>query len=127
MSRLRFWRRHDEIPVVELRRLNPMRTGIVFLVILVIAVYFGFTKRLPFKHGFRMQAVFATAVNITPSSPVRIAGVDERTSLLGDSPDDDVADPAGGPLRAYADTAALLDWLVTRLAELGWAHAESHP
>jgi protein-tyrosine-phosphatase len=51
----------------------------------------------------------------------------ERTSLLGDSPDDDVADPAGGPLRAYADTASLLDWLVARLAELGWAHAEPHP
>jgi protein-tyrosine phosphatase len=51
----------------------------------------------------------------------------ERTSLLGDSPDDDVADPAGGPLRAYADTASLLDWLVTRLAELGWAHAEPYP
>ena len=33
----------------------------------------------------------------------------ERTSLLGDSLDDDVADPAGGPLRGYADTASLLD------------------
>jgi protein-tyrosine-phosphatase len=51
----------------------------------------------------------------------------ERTSLLGDSVDDDVADPAGGPLRAYADTAGLLDQLVKRLAELGWAHAEPHP
>jgi protein-tyrosine phosphatase len=49
-----------------------------------------------------------------------------RTSLLGDSPDDDVADPAGGPLRAYAETAGLLDRLVTRLAELGWAHAGLH-
>jgi hypothetical protein len=37
-----------------------------------------------------------------------------------------VADPAGGPLRAYADTADLLDRLVTRLAELGWAHAGLH-
>jgi phospholipid/cholesterol/gamma-HCH transport system substrate-binding protein len=75
MSRLRWWRRHDEIPVVELRRSNPMRVGIVFLVILLIAVYFGFTKRIPFKHGFRLKAVFATAVNIHPKSPVRIAGV----------------------------------------------------
>jgi protein-tyrosine phosphatase len=49
-----------------------------------------------------------------------------RTSLLGDSPDDDVADPAGGPLRGYADTAGLLDRLVARLAELGWAHAGPH-
>ena len=51
----------------------------------------------------------------------------ERTSLLGDSLDDDVADPAGGPLHAYADTAALLDHLVTRLTGLGWALAEPHP
>jgi protein-tyrosine phosphatase len=50
----------------------------------------------------------------------------ERTSLLGDSLDDDVADPVGGPLRAYADTAGLLDHLVTRLAVLGWGHAEPH-
>jgi protein-tyrosine phosphatase len=51
----------------------------------------------------------------------------ERMSLLGDSTYDDVADPAGGPLRAYADTAGLLHSLVTRLAALGWAHAEPHP
>jgi protein-tyrosine phosphatase len=47
----------------------------------------------------------------------------ERASLLGDSAEDDVADPAGGRFRAYADTASLLDRLVMTLAELGWAHA----
>jgi protein-tyrosine phosphatase len=51
----------------------------------------------------------------------------ERASLLGDSADDDVPDPAGAPLRAYADTAALLDGLMARLAELGWAHAALSP
>jgi protein-tyrosine phosphatase len=51
----------------------------------------------------------------------------DRISLLGDSSDDDVADPAGGPMSAYVDTADLLDRLVTRLTELGWAHAEPHP
>jgi protein-tyrosine phosphatase len=50
----------------------------------------------------------------------------ERMSLLGDSPDDDVADPAGGPFRGYADTAGLLDRLVARLAGFGWAHAGPH-
>jgi protein-tyrosine-phosphatase len=49
-----------------------------------------------------------------------------RTALLGDSSSDDVADPAGGPLRSYADTVALLDYLVTRLVELGWARAKPH-
>jgi len=45
----------------------------------------------------------------------------ERKWLLGDSAEDDVADPAGGSLRAYADAAAVLDRLVTRLVELAWA------
>jgi low molecular weight protein-tyrosine phosphatase len=50
-----------------------------------------------------------------------------RASLLGGSAGDDVPDPAGAPLRAYADTAALLDGLMARLAELGWAHAAPPP
>jgi len=76
VSRLRLRRRRDELSVVEMQRYNPLRVGIVFLVIVVIAVYFGFTKRVPFKGGYRLKAVFATAVNIAPSAPVRIAGVD---------------------------------------------------
>ncbi|HWG07415.1 MAG TPA: MlaD family protein [Solirubrobacteraceae bacterium] len=75
MSRLRFWRRHDEIPVVELGRTSPVRFAIVFLVIVAIAIYFGFTKHLPFKHGYRLNAQFASALNIKGKSPVRIAGV----------------------------------------------------
>jgi protein-tyrosine phosphatase len=47
----------------------------------------------------------------------------ERAALLGDSAEDDVPDPAGGPVSAFADVADLLDRSVTRLAELGWAHA----
>jgi phospholipid/cholesterol/gamma-HCH transport system substrate-binding protein len=75
MSRARWWRRHEEVPVVELQRSNPLRFGIVVVVILVLITYFGFTKHIPFKHGFRLKAEFATAVNIHPKSPVRIAGV----------------------------------------------------
>jgi len=75
VSRFRFWRRHDEIPVVELGRTSPIRFAIVFLVIVAIAIYFGFTKHLPFKHGFRLNAQFQSALNIKPKSPVRIAGV----------------------------------------------------
>ena len=51
----------------------------------------------------------------------------ERVALLGDSAEDDVADPAGGPRRAYAETARLLERLVTRLAELGWGHSRPAP
>jgi phospholipid/cholesterol/gamma-HCH transport system substrate-binding protein len=75
MSRFRLGRRRDQMSVVEMQRYNPLRIGIVFLVIVVVAVYFGFTKHVPFKHDYRLKAVFATAVNIRPKSPVRIAGV----------------------------------------------------
>jgi protein-tyrosine phosphatase len=47
----------------------------------------------------------------------------ERSWLLGDSGDDDVADPAGGPQPGYESTATLLDQLVTRLVTLCWGHA----
>ena len=44
----------------------------------------------------------------------------ERAALLGDSPDDDVADPAGGPCQRYAETAAVLSGLLDRLVDLCW-------
>jgi phospholipid/cholesterol/gamma-HCH transport system substrate-binding protein len=76
MSRVRLWRRHQEVPVVELlQRANPVRFGAVLLVIVAIAAFFGFTKHIPFKHGFRLKAAFASALNVHPKSPVRIAGV----------------------------------------------------
>ena len=45
------------------------------IVVVAVLAYFGFTKHIPFKHGYRLKAVFATAVNIHSKSPVRIAGV----------------------------------------------------
>jgi phospholipid/cholesterol/gamma-HCH transport system substrate-binding protein len=79
MSRVRWWKRYDEMPVVELQKSNPVRFGLVVLLITAIAVYFGFTKRIPYTHGFRLKGVFSTAVNISPKSPVRIAGVNVGT------------------------------------------------
>ncbi len=75
MSRFRFWGRQKLVPVIELQRTNPLRTGIVLIVIIAIAVYFGFSKHIPFKHGFILKAEFANAINIQGKSPVRIAGV----------------------------------------------------
>src|SRR5438132_8219596 len=74
-ARKRGWRRHDEIPVVELNRTNPVRFAIIGFIIVVVAVYFGFTKALPFKHGYKLNAVFTSAQNVHSKSPVRIAGV----------------------------------------------------
>jgi phospholipid/cholesterol/gamma-HCH transport system substrate-binding protein len=75
MSGVRWWRRYQELPVVELQKSNPVRFGLVVLLITAFVVYFGFTKRIPFQHGFRLNGTFASAVNIGPKSPVRIAGV----------------------------------------------------
>jgi len=41
----------------------------------LIASYFGFTKHVPFTHGYRLHAVFASSNGLRPGSPVRIAGV----------------------------------------------------
>ncbi len=76
MSGLRLWRRHKDVPASELHRAHPVRYGLIFVIVVAFVAYFGFTKHVPFKHGFRLKAVFATAVNVKPKSPVRIAGVD---------------------------------------------------
>jgi protein-tyrosine phosphatase len=44
----------------------------------------------------------------------------ERAALLGDSPDDDVADPIGGPPHAYTETAAILSDVLDQLVYLCW-------
>jgi phospholipid/cholesterol/gamma-HCH transport system substrate-binding protein len=71
----RLWRKKDQVPASELNSGSPVRYGVILLVILAIGVYFGFTKHIPFKHGFRLKAQFGTAVNIRSRSPVRIAGI----------------------------------------------------
>jgi protein-tyrosine phosphatase len=48
----------------------------------------------------------------------------ERAALLGDSPTDDVADPAGGPPDGYAETAAILSGLLDQLVGLCWQSRE---
>jgi len=70
------FRRRAELPVVELNKSNPVRSAVVLIIVLIVGIYFGFTKHIPFKHGFRLKAEFASAVNIHSKSPVRIAGVD---------------------------------------------------
>ena len=51
----------------------------------------------------------------------------QRTHLLGDSADDDVADPMGGPPQVYAAAAAVLDMLVSRLADMCWGPSSVAP
>ena len=54
---------------------SAFAVGLIVLVVVVVVTYFGFTKHIPFTHGFRVKAVFQSANSIRPNSPVRIAGV----------------------------------------------------
>jgi phospholipid/cholesterol/gamma-HCH transport system substrate-binding protein len=55
--------------------MSPVRAGILTLLLAAIVVYFGFTKAIPFRHHFEIQAVVQNSNLLRPKSPVRIAGV----------------------------------------------------
>ena len=56
--------------------IKPVWAGVIAAVVIVIAVFFGFTRFNPFASPYTISAVFQSANNITPGSPVREAGVD---------------------------------------------------
>ena len=92
------------------------------------------TEPAAWPRAFTLRELIRRGERIGPRGPgepfsgwlSRVHAGRERAALLGDAADDDVPDPAGGPLRAYADVAGLLDRLLTRLAELGWGQAGTH-
>src|SRR3954463_384397 len=55
---------------------SPAKIGLVLVVLLAIASFLAFTKRIPFtSHGYELHATFQNATTLKPDSPVRIAGV----------------------------------------------------
>src|ERR1700742_63170 len=62
------------------RRRTPRRSnafiGLLAVIAGVLILYFGFTKDIPFTHGYVLKAQFESANSIRPNSPVRIAGVE---------------------------------------------------
>ena len=54
---------------------SPVKVGVIVLAVILVLTYFGFTKDMPFTHGYRLKAVVESANSIRPNSPVRIAGV----------------------------------------------------
>src|SRR3954447_6101204 len=56
--------------------ISPFRAGLIAIVLIGVFAFFGFTKLNPFSNPYELKAVFNTANNIKPKSPVRIAGVD---------------------------------------------------
>ena len=61
-------RRHSD-------RFSNAQVGIFTILAIVIATYFGFTKAIPFRDHYTVNAAFKSANNIKPGSLVRIAGV----------------------------------------------------
>jgi virulence factor Mce-like protein len=56
--------------------ITPFRAGLIAIVLIGVLAFFGFTKLNPFANPYELKAVFNTANNLKPKSPVRIAGVD---------------------------------------------------
>jgi phospholipid/cholesterol/gamma-HCH transport system substrate-binding protein len=56
--------------------MSALKAGVLALVVIVVATYFGFTKANPFANPFELQAVVRDAQNLKQGAPVRIAGVD---------------------------------------------------
>jgi len=61
-------------------RRNPRRSnafvGLMAAIVAAAIMFFGFTKDIPFTHGYILKAQFESANSIRPNSPVRIAGVE---------------------------------------------------
>ncbi|MET0601713.1 MAG: MlaD family protein [Baekduia sp.] len=53
----------------------PLRVGILVIVVALIGCFFAFTKKVPFRHHYTVNAVVKNSNLIAPGSPVRIAGV----------------------------------------------------
>jgi phospholipid/cholesterol/gamma-HCH transport system substrate-binding protein len=65
--------------------------GALTLLVIAVATWFGFTKEVPFRSHFEVEAAFRTANNVKPGSPVRVAGVEvgkvvDVRPLPGDRP-----------------------------------------
>lgn len=56
-------------------RIGPVGAGVLFLAIIAVGLFFGFTKRNPLAHRYTVTAVVKTSNMLGKNSPVRIAGV----------------------------------------------------
>jgi phospholipid/cholesterol/gamma-HCH transport system substrate-binding protein len=54
---------------------SPAKAGVIALIVIALATFEGFTRFNPFRSTFEVKATFASANNLQPKSPVRIAGV----------------------------------------------------
>jgi virulence factor Mce-like protein len=57
-------------------RRSPAFVGLLALIVIAVVLFLGFTKHIPFTHGYILRAQFESANVIRVNSPVRIAGVE---------------------------------------------------
>ena len=53
--------------------MSAFRAGVLTLVVILVAAYFGFTKANPFANPFELKAVVRDAQNLKSGAPVRSA------------------------------------------------------
>jgi phospholipid/cholesterol/gamma-HCH transport system substrate-binding protein len=56
--------------------MSAFKAGVLALVVIAVASWFGFTRANPFADPFELKAVVRDAQNLKSGAPVRIAGVD---------------------------------------------------
>ena len=72
--------------------MTALRAGILALVVIVVAAWFGFTKANPFANPYELNAVVRNAQNLKPGAPVRVAGVNVgKVTKVESDPDDEAA------------------------------------
>ena len=104
------------------KRLPNWAIGLIVVVVLVIASIYAFTKAVPWANPYTVKAVFSSASNIRPASPVRIAGVNvgevteiqhltaqDADEVLAQAGTSDDQAPAGAPTSATVITMELED------------------
>ena len=58
------------------RGMSRFTAGLIAVGLIAVAAFFAFSKNNPFSAPYKLTAVFETANNLKPNSPVRIAGVE---------------------------------------------------
>ena len=93
------------------KRIPNWVIGLIMVFVLVVASYLAFTRNVPWGGGTEVQAVFRSAQNLRPNSPVRIAGVEvgKVTKVEPLDPDSDDADGATGSVQTGAVVTMELD------------------
>ncbi len=71
--------------------MSALKAGVLALVVIVVAAYFGVTKANPFANPFELKAVVRDAQNLKQGAPVRIAGVEVGRVTKIDSADEGTA------------------------------------